>query len=451
MGRLKHSKLALFLLLACAVGPLCAEESSRQAYPQLLEQAGGVQTFVPDTAAGPYKPKLPASRSSAGLESAVMLQGFHWESHRTYPWWNIVASKAGDIASTGIDMVWLPPSSEAQSEEGYLPSRLYIQTSQYGTQDQLKGAISALHGHGVKAPADIVINHRVGTKGWSDFEEPAWGPEAVASGDEWSGAKGHPDTGKGVPFGRDIDHTQPFVQKDINDWMNWLRSEIGYDGWRYDFVRGIGSKYWAMYQDATSPLFAVAEVWDDFDVNNTDAHRQQLCDWIGSMGGRSSAFDFTTKAILQQAVGSNEYWRLGDKDGKPSGLIGWLPAKAVTFLDNHDTGASTGGSGQNLWPFPGDKIMQGYAYILTHPGIPCVYWPHLYDWGIHDDIKALIHVRKAAGVGATSSVSIQAADSSKYAAIVGGKLAMKIGPGDWSPGAGWTLAAYGKNYAAWVK
>ncbi|MBI5244967.1 MAG: hypothetical protein HY922_14980 [Elusimicrobia bacterium] len=33
------------------------------------------------------------------------------------------------------------------------------------------------------------------------------------------------------------------------------------------------------------------------------------------------------------------------------------------------------------------------------------------------------------------------------AAIVGGKLAVKIGPGGWSPGAGWGLAAYGKDYA----
>ncbi|MBI5243864.1 MAG: alpha-amylase [Elusimicrobia bacterium] len=450
MGSLRT--LALFFLLTGSAPGLFAKQSSKQAYPQLLQQAGDVQTLVPDTAAGPYKPKHDAGASSAGAGSAVMLQGFHWESHQAYPWWNVVASKAGDISSSGIDMVWLPPSSEAQSDEGYLPSRLYVQTSHYGTQDQLKGAVSALHGRGVKALADIVINHRVGTKGWADFEEPAWGPEAVVSGDEWPGAKGHPDTGKGFHAGRDIDHTNAAVQKSLNNWLLWMKSEIGYDGWRYDFVRGFGSRYLSAYNDATSPSFAVAEVWDDFDINNANAHRQQLCDWIDSTGGRVAAFDFTTKAVLQHAVSAGEYWRLGDKDGKPSGLIGWWPAKAVTFLDNHDTGASSGGSGgQNAWPFPGDKILQGYAYIMTHPGVPCLYWPHFYDWGIHDQLNALIQARKAAGVNATSSVSIQAADTSKYAAIVGGKLAVKIGPGDWSPGAGWELAAYGKDYAVWTK
>jgi len=43
------------------------------------------------------------------------------------------------------------------------------------------------------------------------------------------------------------------------------------------------------------------------------------------------------------------------------------PAKAVTFIDNHDTGST-----QHMWPFPADKVMQGYAYILTHPGTPMI-------------------------------------------------------------------------------
>jgi alpha-amylase len=47
-------------------------------------------------------------------------------------------------------------------------------------------------------------------------------------------------------------------------------------------------------------------------------------------------------------------------------------------------------------------------------------------------------------------VSIQAADSSQYAAILtgnAGKVAMKLGYGAWSPGAGWTLAASGTHCA----
>ena len=32
-----------------------------------------------------------------------------------------------------------------------------------------------------------------------------------------------------------------------------------------------------------------------------------------------------------------EYWRLKDAAGKPPGVMGWWPSRAVTFLENHDT------------------------------------------------------------------------------------------------------------------
>lgn len=47
---------------------------------------------------------------------------------------------------------------------------------------------------------------------------------------------------------------------------------------------------------------------------------------------------------------------------------------------------------QAHWPFPGNHVMEGYAYILTHPGIPTVFYDHFYDWGspIHDQIVKLV-------------------------------------------------------------
>ena len=45
------------------------------------------------------------------------------------------------------------------------------------------------------------------------------------------------------------------------------------------------------------------------------------------------------QGILQDALERTEYWRLKDAAGKPPGVMGWWPSRAVTFLDNHDTGA----------------------------------------------------------------------------------------------------------------
>jgi alpha-amylase len=84
------------------------------------------------------------------------------------------------------------------------------------------------------------------------------------------------------------------------------------------------------------------------------------------VGASSPRFSLATKGVLQAGV-QGELWRLSDGAGKVAGMIGWLPEKAITFVDNHDTGST-----QGLWPFPADKVMQGYAYILTHPGLPCI-------------------------------------------------------------------------------
>ncbi len=42
--------------------------------------------------------------------------------------------------------------------------------------------------------------------------------------------------------------------------------------------------------------------------------------------------------ILQEAMGRGEYWRLIDSQGRPPGLLGMWPSRAVSFIENHDTG-----------------------------------------------------------------------------------------------------------------
>jgi alpha-amylase len=333
-----------------------------------------------------------------------------------------------------------------------MPRKLELLDSNYGTAAQLSAAVKALHGAGIRAIADIVVNHRVGVKDWADFAAPAWGPDSVCSDDEWGKGRGAPDTGKGFHAARDIDHTKKYVRDSVAGWLGSLRNAPGFDGWRYDYARGFSPEYMLAYNRTSGSSFSVAEIWDDFDINNTDAHRQASCDWLDAVNGEIKVFDFTTKGILQQAMLSGEYWRMSDSYGSPSGVMGWWPASAVTFVDNHDTGPSPSGSIQErAWPFPSDRVEAGYAYILTHPGIPCIYWPHFFDWGIKDRITALIKIRRLAGITATSQVSIARAEQGLYAAVVDWKVAVKLGDMPWSPGQGWRLAAEGPGYAVWTK
>lgn len=50
--------------------------------------------------------------------------------------------------------------------------------------------------------------------------------------------QGNPSTGdnfKGVP---NIDHSQPFVRKDITAWLQWLQDTVGFQDFRFDFAKG---------------------------------------------------------------------------------------------------------------------------------------------------------------------------------------------------------------------
>ena len=57
-------------------------------------------------------------------------------------------------------------------------------------------------------------------------------------------------------------------------------------------------------------------------------------------------------------------------------------------------------TGQGTYTDDINRPGQAYAYILTHPGLPSVYWKHYFDWGpeLQNKIRALINARKVAGV-----------------------------------------------------
>jgi alpha-amylase len=398
-------------------------------------------------------------KQQAGGSSAILLQGFHWNSsnYASPDWYNTLMNNVGDLSTLGITHVWFPPPSDSGAKQGYLPRQLNNLSSNYGSSAELTNVVSALKSRGIQSIADIVVNHRVGTTGWSDFTNPNWTTYSIANGDECNCGLGAADTGQGFSGGRDLDHTNVGeVQNGIKTWLNATIKPVGFTGLRFDFVKGFSGSYVGQYANAFAPDFCVGEMWpDSFDLNNLNANRQAIMDWINAASSSCGAFDFTTKGILNDALANGNYWRLKATDGKPQGAIGWWPAMSVTFVDNHDTGpAETCGSGQNLWAVPCGSVMEGYAYILSHPGIPTVFYPHLYNWGLKAQIGALISARKAAGVTSTSAVAIQQATQGLYAAIVTGtthKLAIKIGPNSWSPGAGWALQTSGTNYAVWMK
>ncbi|CAA0834706.1 Alpha-amylase 3- chloroplastic [Striga hermonthica] len=402
----------------------------------------------------------PAISISSGTGSGyeILCQGFNWESHKSGNWYLELYEKASELSSLGVTVIWLPPPTDSVSPEGYMPRDLYNLNSRYGNIDQLKGLVKRLHEVGIKVLGDVVLNHRCAhyknQNGiWNIFGGRLnWDDRAVVADDPHFQGRGNKSSGDNFHAAPNIDHSQEFVRNDIKEWLCWLREEIGYDGWRLDFVRGFWGGYVKDYLDASEPYFAVGEFWDSLSYtygemdHNQDAHRQRIIDWVNATNGSAGAFDVTTKGILHSALERCEYWRLSDENRKPPGVVGWWPSRAVTFIENHDTGST-----QGHWRFPGGKEMQGYAYILTHPGTPSVFYDHIFS-DYQSQILALISIRKRNRIHCRSTVEIIKAERDVYAAVIDEKLAVKIGPGHYEPSndaKNWSLAIEGKDYKVW--
>jgi alpha-amylase len=216
----------------------------------------------------------------------ILLQGFHWESHRgateatgnRRSWYRIMQENAAAIRQAGFSWVWFPPPCDSLGPQGYIPRRWNVLDTAYGSEAELRAAIRALGP--VKAMADIVLNHRVGAStAGADFADPPFADNraAIVRDDESGVGTGNPDTGERHPCGRDLDHTNPDVRAAVKQYLARLRA-VGFRGWRYDLAKGYHGRFVGEYNEATAPALSVGEYFD--------GDRQRVTDWIDTTHDR---------------------------------------------------------------------------------------------------------------------------------------------------------------------
>lgn len=391
----------------------------------------------------------------------VMLQAFSWDVDQQTSisteggLYNFLNNRASGYAAAGITVLWMPPPSKSTGGVGYIPTELHnFSQTVYGSESQLTTLLNNLKTTNPKihAMADVVVNHRGGTTNWTDFTNPTWDCKSITSTDEANtgvitGVKpcGTADTGDDFNGGRDLDHRDIQVQNGVKEYLNRLKG-LGFDSWRWDMVKGFSASYVGDYNTASAPYGSVGEYWD----GNTNTVKS----WVDGTSKKTTAFDFPLYYNLSSALLGN-YSKLAGTPGLSS-QTGYKDL-AVTFIDNHDTFVKT------EW-IAEANVMKGYAYIMTHPGIPCVFFSHYYGGAYKKDgvtrtytsheneINALIAVRKANAINALSTVSIQVASTSEYLAIIDSKVAVRLGNTTTLPtGTGWIENASGTGYKVWSK
>lgn len=353
------------------------------------------------------------------------MQAFYWDcpklEDKEFQWWVFLQGEIKTLSETGFTALWLPPACKAANmggmSMGYDPYDYYdlgdinqkdSLPTWFGTKLQLEDLIKEIHLQDMQVYADMVLNHTNGAdeeeinefdgiKRWTKYNTGSrkfirdwkcYHPSYFERTDD--------EAFEGMP---DLCHRNPYVYSELMEYARWLIEEIGFDGLRYDFVKGYGTwiitailerLYHKNGNTSFSP-FGVGEYWDD-DIYITQ--------WLKETNSFSTnpvtAFDFPLRGRLKDLCDSYGF-SLKTLIEKGTLITDGLDAWAVTFVENHDIVRTD--------PIVNDKML-AYSYILTHQGYPCVFWQDYYNWNLAQEggtngIAALVKVHEQYAGGNT--------------------------------------------------
>jgi alpha-amylase len=350
----------------------------------------------------------------------VLMQAFYWDCPKSLSqsWWEYLKYNIPRLSYQGFTSVWLPPVSKAYPSlsMGYAPYDYYdlgeynqkgsIHTW-FGSKDQLMALIKTIHDNKMQVYADLVINHNSG----ADEQESnpidgkvRWTKFNPASGRfnrNWTHF--HPsyyESWDSQTFGDmpDLCHRNPEVYSELIRYAKWLLDDIGFDGFRYDFVLGYGGWMARAIQELRTlrngkpeKPFGVGECWE---------RMRTIDDWLNETNAWSDncvgAFDFPLRDKLKDLCDAYGFSLRNLANGGT--LMTDRSKSAVTFVENHDIIRDN--------PIINDKML-AYAVILTHEGYPSVFWYDYFNLGLglegqKSGIAELVKIHEAYAGGNTS-------------------------------------------------
>ena len=406
--------------------------------------------IVPDPDPAPTPTPTPEPEPGPSLTSqgwpinygGVMLQGFSWDSYNDSQW-KILANQADDMKDY-IDLVWLPQSgkcAETVQVMGYKPYYYFNQNSSFGTETELKNLITKFKANGIGAIADVVINHR-NTEGWFTFPAETYkgvtyqmlstdicknddqGKTATQAATDGVSLSNNNDEGTDFDDCRDLDHKSANVQKIMKAYVDYLKNDLGYIGFRYDMVKGFDGIHVADYNDAVGVEYSVGEYWDGND---------KIESWINKTNKKSAAFDFQFRYNVRDAVNGTTNGKLGSSSDwsklySSNNLMHDASYRryAVTFVENHDTQYRSAESQND--PLRKDTLAAN-AYLLAMPGTPCIFQIHWNEY--KPELKEMIAARKYAGITNMSNYANKKCQKTLYVnEVTGTKHKLLVAVGD---------------------
>lgn len=368
------------------------------------------------------------------MNNLTLFQFFHWYYSPEGNLWKHAQEQAQRLAKLGVTHVWLPPaykSARGLDEPGYAAYDLYdlgefdqkgTVRTKHGTKDEYLACINAMHKKGIQVLADIVLNHKNGADEteeipvmkvdahnrnemvgeeqkvhcWTKFMFP--GRQGKYSDFIWdwhcfTGVSSDPETvylilnehtngqwedmledemgNFDYLMGADIEFRNQHVRSELKGWGQWYMDMTQVDGLRLDALKHIHYSFFNEWLDHLrghyqKNFMVIGEYWR----NSVDP----LLKYIEMTEGRMQLFDSPLHFNFHQAsLEKNNYDMRKIFDNS---LIQHKPELAITFVDNHDTQPL-----QSLQS-PVDFWFKPLAYaliLLREQGIPCVFYPTIYE------------------------------------------------------------------------
>ena len=338
----------------------------------------------------------------------VMMQAFYWDVEPIGGWYDEVNTKIEDWAASGINRIWLPAPGKGQSgmySMGYDPSDYFdlgefdqhgtVET-RFGSRAELENLIDKAHNNNIEVIADIVLGHNSGggeeynsyrdKQTYTLFDETHGNASGLFNRtfEDYHPNSYHEHDEQALFFEeQDVCHHQDNVQnwfwKNDNSVAKFYKNTIGFDGWRFDYVKSFGPWVVKAWNDEVGG-FSVGE--------NFDGNSSVLEEWVEA--SESAAFDFACFYRLEEALDRHK-----DLTILEGGMLRkTYPDKAVTFTANHDTEKD---SNEDNYIMSSNK-MKAYAYILTHDGYPTIFYND-YEGSNKEELKKLIQIHNSIATG----------------------------------------------------
>ena len=260
------------------------------------------------------------------------------------------------LKKMGIDIIWLMPIQPIGkiNRKGSLGSYYSVQdylgiNPEFGSKDDFRNLVDAVHQHGMYLILDWVANHS------------SWDNSLVTQHPEWYSksrdGKFQPTPWRDYDDIIDFDFSEPGLRKYMTDALKFWVKEYNIDGYRCDMASFVPIEFWENAReelDEIKPVFMLAEAEDK------ELHRRAF----------DATYNWTLWNILHNITTNNKSVKTLS-EAYIAEHVSIFPKEAMrlNFIDNHDKNSWEGNQFSNF----GDGLYASIVFAALMDGMPLVY------------------------------------------------------------------------------